>query len=42
MLVAHEAFFFGGRDQLAVDIQGCGRIMAKAPDRPRIVNATGV
>ena len=29
MLVAHEAFFFGGRDQLAVDIQGCGRIMAK-------------
>ncbi len=29
MFVAYEALFFGGRDQLAVDIQGCGRIMAK-------------
>ena len=29
VLVAHEALFFGGRDQLAVDIQGGGWIMAE-------------
>lgn len=29
MFVAYEALFFGGRNQLAVDIQRCGRIMAK-------------
>jgi hypothetical protein len=27
VLVAHEAFFFGGRDQLAVDVQGGGGIV---------------
>ena len=29
VLVAHKALFFGGRDQLAVDIQGGGWIMAE-------------
>lgn len=29
MFIAYEALFFRRRDQLAVDIQGCGRIMAK-------------
>ncbi|OMP11032.1 hypothetical protein COLO4_04070, partial [Corchorus olitorius] len=29
MFIAHEALFFGGGDQLAVDVQGRGRIMAK-------------
>ena len=29
MLVAHEALFFDGGDQLAVDIQGGGRIMTE-------------
>ncbi|MCY1420537.1 hypothetical protein D9M71_361620 [compost metagenome] len=29
MFIAYEAFLFSRRDQLAVDIQGCGRIMAK-------------
>lgn len=29
MLVTHEALFFGGGNQFAVDVQGRGRVMAK-------------
>ncbi|MMZ68877.1 hypothetical protein D1872_316230 [compost metagenome] len=29
MFIAHEALFFSGGNQLAVDVQGRGRIMAK-------------
>ena len=29
MLVAHEAFFFSGGDELAVDVQGCRRVVGE-------------
>jgi hypothetical protein len=29
MFIAYEALFLGRRDQLAVNVQRCGRIMAK-------------
>jgi hypothetical protein len=42
MFVTHEAFFFGGGNQLAVDVQGRGRVMAKGAGQAKNRQCQGI
>ena len=42
MLVTHEALFFGGGNQLAVNVQGRGRVMAKGAGQAKNRQCQGI
>jgi hypothetical protein len=42
MLVAHETLFFGGGNQLAVDVQGRGRVMAEGAGQAKNRQCQGI